>query len=193
MFRHFVESNMGSDLSTHNDIQTYYHFYTFSFSTFRGLDTFGKFSAILYKGYNVCNFPLASCTKSLFWKEVYYKRKVFSPEKSKLFLFRVYSFSKARQNSFHREHVYEDSPTEPPSTHTHTHTHKHTKAHTHTPRCACWLSLEYKDTVFSMLTKKETKIDDFTHGFNHVSVGSSDMQEPYTEWKVQDDTYAKVW
>ena len=62
----------------------------------RGLDTFGRFSAILYKGNNFMTSYLPSCTLSPFWKEIYSKRKEFAPTGSKFFPVRVNPFSKER-------------------------------------------------------------------------------------------------
>ena len=73
-----------------------------------GLGTRGRFSAILYKGDNFCDFIFTFLHASPFWKGVYYKREEFAPIGSKFFSFTVDSISEGIQNSVDRVN-YPDS------------------------------------------------------------------------------------
>ena len=88
----------------------------------KGLDTLGRFSAILYKGDNFYEFLFAllahdpngltghktateskscllSCAPKPFWKGIYSKGKEFAPVGCKFFPFRVDPFSEWKLNS----------------------------------------------------------------------------------------------
>ena len=66
------------------------------------LDTPCRISTIFDKGNYMLWLFCVSCKLSLFWKGVYPKRKEFAPRGSKLFSFRVDSFTERRKNNINR-------------------------------------------------------------------------------------------
>ena len=65
-----------------------------------GLDTPGRFSAIFNMGDNFCDFLFGFLHTNPLLKRVHSNRKEFAPKGSKLFPFRVDSFSEGSKENF---------------------------------------------------------------------------------------------
>ena len=66
--------------------------------TLWGLGTLGRFSAIIYKGHNFCDFLFPFLHIKLLLKGVYSERKAFAPKGSKCFPFRIDPFQNGANN-----------------------------------------------------------------------------------------------
>ena len=102
LFRHDIFPKVRREYAKTETILFFVYYCLFRGTVLRRLGTIGRFTVILYKGGNFCDFLFAFLHTSLLLKGANSKRKEFSPVGSKFFPLSVDSFSEGRQTNFER-------------------------------------------------------------------------------------------